>query len=179
VSVVLLADVPSIQISGRKAHPCGKAELWRSRSASGRLSRASCFYRMKKLRRRRCASMESSSPSIVGAVPVALYAPLAWQVMHGQGPRVLPCGFQGAGLCHAASAHSHEREDCLGRRCCHLHGGHRAPNDPMQRKEDDMRKTLTSIAVALALLSGAATIAQADAFPYGEKTTPQQEPSPN
>jgi hypothetical protein len=56
---------------------------------------------------------------------------------------------------------------------------HRAPTDPMQRKEDDVRKTLTSIAVALALLSGAATIAQADVFPYGEKTTPQQEPSPN
>ena len=42
-----------------------------------------------------------------------------------------------------------------------------------------MRKILTSALVALSVLSGIATVANAAPYPYGDKTTPQQEPSPN
>jgi hypothetical protein len=42
-----------------------------------------------------------------------------------------------------------------------------------------MRKTLTSFLVALSVLGGIATTANAASYPYGARTTPQQEPSPN
>jgi hypothetical protein len=43
-----------------------------------------------------------------------------------------------------------------------------------------MRKTLTSALVALSVLSGIATVAHAAVYPYGgDRTTSQQEPSPN
>jgi hypothetical protein len=43
-----------------------------------------------------------------------------------------------------------------------------------------MRKTLTSALVALSVLSGIATVANAAVYPYGgDRTSSQQEPSPN
>jgi hypothetical protein len=42
-----------------------------------------------------------------------------------------------------------------------------------------MKKTLTSALVALSVLAGIATTATAATYPYGNRTSPQQEPSPN
>ena len=42
-----------------------------------------------------------------------------------------------------------------------------------------MRKTLTSLLAALSVLSGIATAANAATYPYGDRTSSQQEPSPN
>ena len=43
-----------------------------------------------------------------------------------------------------------------------------------------MRKALASALVALSLVGGIATAANADVYPYGgDRTTSQQEPSPN
>ena len=42
-----------------------------------------------------------------------------------------------------------------------------------------MRKTLTSLLVALSVLGGIATTANAATYPYGDRTNSQQEPSPN
>ena len=42
-----------------------------------------------------------------------------------------------------------------------------------------MRKTLTAALVALSVLVGIATVANAATYPYGDRTNSQQEPSPN
>ena len=41
-----------------------------------------------------------------------------------------------------------------------------------------MKKTLTSLLVALSVLGGIATTANAATYPYGDRTNSQQEPSP-
>ena len=42
-----------------------------------------------------------------------------------------------------------------------------------------MRKKLTSMLVAFSVLGGMAAAVQAQTYPYGERTAPQQQPSPN
>ena len=42
-----------------------------------------------------------------------------------------------------------------------------------------MRKVLTSALLALSVLGGIATVANATPYPYGDKTSSQQEGSPN
>ena len=41
-----------------------------------------------------------------------------------------------------------------------------------------MRKTLTSMLVAFSLIGSMAATAQADTYPFGDRTEPQQELSP-
>ena len=45
--------------------------------------------------------------------------------------------------------------------------------------EDEMRKMLSSALLALSVLGAIATAASATVFPFGDKTTSTQEPSPH
>jgi hypothetical protein len=42
-----------------------------------------------------------------------------------------------------------------------------------------MKRTLTSALLALSVLGSIASVANADTYPHGDKTAPQQEQSPN